>query len=98
MTTDIIQPKRQDYTKKAQKAYYERVKADPDKHRKYLDRVNNSRRIKREREKQEQLRILQEKKELKEKDDLEKFNFIKECLSKNQNVCIKLENGVITVL
>ena len=98
MTTDIIQPKRQEYTKKAQKAYYERIKADPDKHRKYLDRVNNSRRIKREREKQEQLRILEEKKKLKEKDDLEKIKFIKECLNKNQNCVIKIENGVINVV
>jgi len=98
MTTDIIQPKRQDYTKKAQKAYYERVKADPLKHREYLDRINKSRRIKREKEKQEQLRILEEKKKLKEKDDLEKIKFIKECLNKNQNCVIKIENGVINVV
>jgi len=51
MTT--IQPKRQDYTKKAQKAYYERVKSDPLKHREYLDRINKSRRIKREKEQAE---------------------------------------------
>jgi len=96
MTT--IQPKRQDYTKKAQKAYYERVKSDPLKHREYLDRINTSRRIKREKQQAEQLRIQEEKKQLKDKDDLEKFNFIKECLSKNENVCIKIENGVISVI
>ena len=70
MNTEIIQPRRQDYTKKAQRAYYERVKADPLKHREYLDRVNKSRRVKRE----------------------------KACLSKNQSICIKLDNGVITVI
>ena len=97
MTTEIIQPKRQDYTKKAQKAYYERVKSDPLKHREYLDRVNKSRRIKREIIQLERLKIQEEKNQLKEKDDLEKFNFIKQCLSKNQNVYIKVENGVITI-
>jgi len=65
MNTEIIQPKRQDYTKKAQAA---------------------------------KLKMEEEKKLLKEKDDLQKFNFIKECLSKNQSVCIKLDNGVITVI
>ena len=98
MSTEIIQPKRQDYTKKAQRAYYERVKADPLKHREYLDRVNKSRRVKREKAQAEKLKMEEEKKLLKEKDDFEKFNFIKECLSKNQNVCIKLNNGVITVI
>jgi hypothetical protein len=97
MTTEIIQPRRQDYTKKAQKAYYERVKGDPLKHREYLDRINKSRRIKREKAQLERLKIEEEKNQLKEKDDLEKFNFIKECLNKNQNVYIKVENGVITI-
>ena len=98
MIDENTQPRRQEYTKKAQKAYYERVKADPLKHREYLDRINKSRRIKREKEKQEQLRILEEKKKLKEKDDLEKIKFIKECLNKNQNCIIKIENGVINVV
>ena len=97
MSTEIIQPRRQNYTKKAQRAYYERVKADPLKHREYLDRVNKSRRVKREKAQVEKLKIEEEKKLLKEKDDLQKFNFIKEYLNKNQNVCIKLNNGVITI-
>ena len=98
MNTEIIHPRRQDYTKKAQKAYYQRVKSDPLKHREYLDRVNKSRTVKREKAQAERLKIEEEKKQLKEKDDLEKFNFIKECLSKNENVYIKLENGVISVI
>lgn len=83
--------KRPSYTVKAQKAYYERVKSNPEKHRHYLDTINKKRKEKREK-KAEEKRLL---KEAQDAENNEKINMIKSLIENNKNCVIKIVNGVI---
>ena len=80
--------KRPSYTVKAQKAYYERVKSYPEKHRHYLDTINKKRKEKREKK-------AEEKRLLKEVQDAEKIDYIKKCIENKSDCVIKIVNGVI---
>ena len=80
--------KRPSYTVKAQKAYYERVKSNPEKHRHYLDTINKKRKEKREKK-------AEEKRLLKEVQDAEKIDYIKKCIENKSDCVIKIVNGVI---
>ena len=83
--------KRPSYTVKAQKAYYERVKSNPEKHRHYLDTINKKRKEKREK-KAEEIRLL---KEVQDTENNEKIDMIKSLIENNKNCVIKIVNGVI---
>ncbi len=83
--------KRPSYTVKAQKAYYERVKSNPEKHRRYLDTINKKRKEKREK-KAEEIRLL---KEVQDTENNEKIDYIKTCIENKSDCVIKIVNGVI---
>ncbi len=83
--------KRPSYTVKAQKAYYERVKSNPEKHRHYLDTINKKRKEKREK-KAEEIRLL---KEVQDTENNEKIDYIKTCIENKSDCIIKIVNGVI---
>ena len=83
--------KRPSYTVKAQKAYYERVKADPIKHRHYLDTINKKRKDKKE-HKKEQERLLKEALDNEKTLMLDKVKLL---IENNKNCVIKIVDGVI---
>ena len=83
--------KRPSYTVKAQKAYYERVKADPLKHRHYLDTINKKRKAKKE-HKKEQERLL---KEALDNENILILDRVKTLIENNKNCVIKIVDGVI---
>ena len=83
--------KRPSYTVKAQKAYYERVKADPLKHRRYLDTINKKRKDKKE-HKKEQERLL---KEALDNEKTLMLDRVKTLIENNKNCVIKIVDGVI---
>tara|TARA_R100000541_G_C1860472_1_gene79142 strand:- start:178 stop:462 length:285 start_codon:yes stop_codon:yes gene_type:complete len=85
--------KRPSYTVKAQKAYYLRVKADPLKHREYLDRINKKRKEKKDKKAEEE-RVL---KEVKDAENNIKLDMIKLLIENNKNCVIKIENGSIVL-
>lgn len=84
---------RADYTKKAQKAYYDRIRADPVKWRAHLDKCKIYQQRRKEKKQQQLLKLKEEKEKEELKISLEdKKNELKELIEKG---LIKIQEGSI---
>jgi len=87
---------RAEYTKRAQKAYYDRLRADPIKWRAHLDRCNSYQKKRNEKKKQELIKLKEEKE--KENHEFSLEDKKKELMDLIEKGLIKIEDSKIIIV
>jgi len=89
---------RAEYTKRAQKAYYDRLRADPIKWRAHLDRCNSYQKKRNEKKKQELIKLKEEKEKQIKNHEFSLEDKKKELMDLIEKGLIKIEDSKIIIV